>query len=82
MPSVLVTDDGYTTVGKLRSLLNGTLSSLYHSQSSGLAERIVKTLKQLLQDLSDLYKVLMSYRATLLSPFGPSPAKLLMGWKY
>ena len=50
------------------------------SQSNGLAERTVKTVKKLISNTDHpLLSLLLSYRATPLPWCGLSPAKLLMG---
>ena len=54
-------------------------SSPYYLQSNGLAERMVKTVKGLLHDTSDMALSLLSYRATPLPWCHLSPAELLMG---
>ena len=54
-------------------------SSPRFPQSNGLAERTVKTIKQLLSHSTDLNMVLLNYRATPLSWCDKSPAELLMG---
>ena len=54
-------------------------SSLHFSQSNGLAERTVQTMKQLISKSDDWLLVLLVYRATLLSWCGYNPAQLLMG---
>ena len=53
-------------------------SSTHYPQSNGLAERSVKTVKSLLDKLSDSYMALLSYRTTPLPWCGLSPAELLM----
>ena len=58
---------------------NHITSSPYYPQSNGLAERMVKTIKSLLQETSDTYLALLSYRATPLPWCRLSPAELLMG---
>ena len=45
----------------------------------GFAERMVKTMKKLLEHTTDPYKSILSYRATPLPWYGLSPAELLMG---
>ncbi len=57
------------------------MSSLYYSQSNGLAERAVRTTKELFKNSPDPYKALLSYRATPLPSHGFSRAELLMGRK-
>ena len=54
-------------------------SSPYYPKGNGEAERAVRTLKNLLKDVKDLYLALMSYRATPLPGCNLSPAQLLMG---
>jgi transposase InsO family protein len=54
-------------------------SSPYYPQSNGLAERTVKTVKQLLQETDDMYLTLLSYRTTPLPWCSLSPCELLMG---
>ena len=54
-------------------------SSPHCPQSNGLAERMLKSVKQLLIKNKDPFIVLMSYRATLLPWCGLSPGGLLMG---
>ena len=56
-------------------------SSPYHPQFNGLAERTVKTVKQLIKNSPGPYKAMLSYRATPLPAYGLSPAELLMGRK-
>jgi len=56
-----------------------TTSSPYYPQSNGFAERMVKTVKKLLDSTSDMYMALLSYRATPLPWCNLSPAELLMG---
>ena len=58
---------------------NHVTSSPYYPQSNGLAERIVKTIKSLIAETSDIYLALLSYRATPLPWCRLSPAELLMG---
>ena len=54
-------------------------SSPYYPQSNGLAERSVKTVKQLISKSKDLYLSLLSYRTTPFPWCGYSPAELSMG---
>ena len=56
-----------------------TTTSPYFPQSNGFAERMVKTVKKLLEHSADPYKSILSYRATPLPWCGLSPAELLMG---
>ena len=56
-----------------------TTTSPYFLQSNGFAERMVKTVKKLLEHSADPYKSILSYRATPLPWCGLSPAELLMG---
>ena len=58
-----------------------TTTSLYYPQAYGLPERMVKSVKKLLEHSVDPYKALLSYRATPLPWCGYSPAELLMGIK-
>ena len=54
-------------------------SSPYYPQGNGLAERMVKTVKSLLKQTSDIALTLLSYQATPLPWHLLSPAELLMG---
>ena len=56
-------------------------SSPQYPQSNGLAERMVKTVKQLLSNSTDPNMALLSYHATALPWCNLSQAELLMGWK-
>ena len=54
-------------------------SSPYYPQSNGLAERGVRTMKQLLSKTPDIHMALLIYHSTPLPWCGLSPAELLMG---
>ena len=54
-------------------------SSPYYPRGNGLAKRMVKTVKALLKESSDVYLAILSYRATPLPWCRLSPAVLLMG---
>ena len=54
-------------------------SSPYYPQANGLAERMVKTVKKLLEDTADPHMALLSYHATPLPWCGLSPAELSWG---
>ena len=54
-------------------------SSPHYPQSNGLAERIVKTMKSLLDHTEDPYWALLSYRSTPLPWGNYGPAGLLVG---
>lgn len=54
-------------------------SSPHFPQSNGLAERMVKTMKQLISQSLDPYLALLNYRATPLPWCGISPAELIKG---
>ena len=58
---------------------NHVTSSPYYPQSNDLAERMVKTVKSLIAEISDIYLALLSYRVTPLHMCRLSPAELLMG---
>ena len=57
-----------------------TTSSPRYPQANGAAERVVKTVKQLLTKNQDPYLAMLTYRSTPLEN-GYSPAELLMGRK-
>ena len=54
-------------------------SSPNYSKGSGLADRMVKTVKALLKESPDVYLTLLSYRATPLLWCHLSPAELRKG---
>ena len=87
VPSVLISDNGPQYDCKEMKEFAGDYcfkhitSSPYHPQSNGLAERAVKTVKELIKNSPDPYKAMLSYRATPLPAYGLSPAELLMGRK-
>ena len=56
-----------------------TTSSPYYPQGNGLVERMVKTIKSLLEKTGDIYLSLLTYQTTPLPWCGLSPASLLMG---
>ena len=85
VPTTLVTDNGPQYVSQEMNQFSATYgfnhitSSPYYAQSNGLAERTVKTVKNLLSSSPDPFLALLSYRATPLPWCGLSPAELLMG---
>ena len=87
VPAVMVSDNGphYDCAEMKRFAerysFKHITSSPYHPQLNGLAERMVNTVQQLLQDSADPHIALMSYRTTPLPAYGLSPAELLMGQK-
>ena len=87
IPTTLVTDNGpqfdsqdMKAFAQSYEFQHSTTSP-YYPQANGLAERMVKTVKKLLEHSADPYKALFSYRATPLPWCGLSPAELLMGRK-
>ena len=54
-------------------------SSPTYSQSNGLVERGVQTVKNLLKKSKDPYKSLMNYRDTTIESVGLSPAQMFLG---
>jgi len=82
IPQEVISDNGpqydSTEMKKFASSY-GFTSSPYYSQGNGLAERMVKTVKSLLKETSDMYFTLLSYRATPLPWCCLSSAELLMG---
>ena len=85
IPALLVSDNRPQFISgemqefvKQYSFTHTTSSPRYH-QSNGMAERTVRTVKQLLRNALDPYLALLSYRATSLPWCGKSPSELLMG---
>ena len=87
IPEVVRSDNGpqyaaqeFVTFSEAYGFLHLT-SSLYFPQSNGQAERMVQTVKHLLQRSEDPYRALLmiSYRATPLPWCDLSPAELCMG---
>ena len=56
-----------------------TTSSPHYPRSNGLAERTVKTIKNLMKKSADLNLLLLNYRSTPLHWCNLSPSELLMG---
>ena len=85
IPAVLLTDNGpQFDCKEMRDFATAynfthTTSSPYYPQANGLAERSVKTIKDLLKNCGDPYLALLAYRATPLPWCHFSPAQLLMG---
>ena len=85
IPETLVSDNGpqyssqeFAEFGSQYGFTHCT-SSPHFPQGNGHAERMVKTVKQLLKESNDQYLSLLSYRATPLPWCSLSPAELLMG---
>ena len=85
IPAVLISDNGpqfdSMTMKAFASeySFKHTTSSPHYPQSNGHVERAVKTVKQLLNQSTDPYMTMLSYRSTPLPWCGLSPAQLLMG---
>lgn len=84
-PEILWTDNGpqyssdeFARFAKALDICNVT-SSPHYPQSNGQAERMVQTMKRLLQRSANPFLAVLSYRATLLPWCNLSPAELLMG---
>ena len=70
IPATLITDNGpqfdsqhMKEFAQAYEFQHATTSP-YYPQANGLAERMVKTVKKLLEHSEDAYKALLSYRAT------------------
>ena len=87
IPAILSTDNGPQFVSEHKKEnaqvceFQHTTTSSYYPQANALAERMIKTVKKLLEHSADAYKALLSYRTTPLPRCGYSPNKLLMGRK-
>lgn len=85
IPAELVTDNGPQFACKemedfaTEYNFSHITSSPYYPQANGLAERSVKTIKELLRNAEDPYMALLTYRATPLPWCHLSPSELLMG---
>ena len=85
IPEILISDNGLQYVseamkGFAKSYgFNHFTSSPHYLQVNALAERTVKTVKDLLQKSKDPYFALMAYKATPFPWCRQSPAELLMG---
>ena len=87
VPDTLVSDNGpqyssaeFTEIPSAYGFKHPT-RSLHYPYSSGLAERMEKTVKKIFKGSSDQPLALLSYRITPLPWCGLSPAKLCMGQK-
>ena len=87
IPEVVRSDNGpqyssheFTAFAKCYGFRHATSSPLY-PQSNGQAERMVKTVKQLISSSDDPYLALLTYRATPLPWCDLSPSELCMGRK-
>jgi len=84
IPAVLVTDNGPQLPSKEMVEFSETYgfrhvtTSPHYPQANGLGERMVRTVKDLLEHSSDPYKSFLSYSVTPLPWCGLSPAELLM----
>ena len=87
IPATLVTDNGPQFDSEDMKEFAQTYefhhisSSPYYPQVNELTERMVRTVKKLLEHSTDPYRALLNYRATPLPWCGLSPAELLMGRK-
>ena len=96
IPQELISDNGpqyssreFTNFAKEYGFVHDTYTvvryilvlSICNPQANGEAERAVRTVKALLEKSTDLYLVLLTYRATPIMDTGCSPAELLMNRK-
>ena len=85
IPEILRSDNGpQFTSAEMTEFMSSydikqVTSSPYFPRSNGMAERFVRTAKQLLQKSNDLTSALLLYRATPLPFCNRSPSELLMG---
>ena len=83
IPSILMSDNGpqfsSNEMMEFTYAFTHVTSSPRYPQSNGLAEKTVKTVKEMVQKSTEPYKVLLSYRATSFPWCNLSPAELLMG---
>ena len=85
IPEILISDNGPQYASEAMKDFaksygfNHITSSPHYPQGNALAERTVKTVKDLLKKSKDPYLALMAYRATPFPWCGRSPAELLMG---
>ena len=85
IPEEFISDNGpqyisqeFTNFSKEYEMIHKT-SSPHYPRGNGLAERTVRTMKQLLKKSKDPYLALLEYRNTPMSWCQMSPAQLLMG---
>ena len=85
-PQCLITDNGRQYVSEEfknfvhKLLITHITSSPGHHSGNGLAERTVRTIKELWKPSEDMYDAILAYHSTPLS-CGYSPAELFMGRK-
>ena len=82
IPAILINDNGPQFVSEHKKEFvqayefQHTTTNPYYPQANGLAKRMVKTVKKLLEHSADAYKALLSYRATPLPMPGVGIAHL------